>query len=370
MTTRSRPVRGQPKPVRFVALAALIGAAACDANGQHGPAARANHETGRRAVPNEGAYEWRASNSAPEGCPVRLLGGAFSSGDGSSRSIPSGLLHTGWGTEGSTHIGDDDRAALPDRVTVRFFSYLEDKFYEGSFALPRDSIERLVRDGYPRYRRPGGRETYNVLVAGVAPGGAVAVWAAGNERQTEVFFGQARPVDLDWTSTMGAAAKLDRHTFVKAELDFVATIDPLVNKYRAAPPPPGRWASYRARYRWQPAFEGLGAVAVIEPVQYLNGERNVLTLPLDPKVSAAGLPVPQYLGFSHQPTRQLYEFTFDPAETLAAFAQAGAGGGPIELVFAAPPGGAVVGRPLEVRVRGGGQTVTLQKVDAKVYSLR
>ena len=40
--------------------------------------------------------------------------------------------------------------------------------------------------------------TYHRIVAGVSPGGGVAVWLNGFNRKLQVFYGKAQEVHLDW----------------------------------------------------------------------------------------------------------------------------------------------------------------------------
>jgi hypothetical protein len=289
---------------------------------------------------------------------MRLVAGDFHFPGGGSLDIPSASVHSGWGRDVSLHVVGDGTRPLPDSVEVLFFSYLEDKLYRGRFALPRDSITRLFKEGLRRLSPPGGRATYEALVAGVAPGGAVAVWASGSERQVEVFFGQAQPADVDWHRAMGMPPDVDRRALVAESLAEAAELDTLVPRMMREVPV-GRWAAYRTRYRWRPAFEGVEAPRRLERVAFLNGERDHLELPFGEAAARAGLPAPNALAFTDPRDGRTYDFTFDDEEVASAFARAGAGGLPVELVFAAPAAGAA---GLEVRVRNAAATVTLRRV--------
>lgn len=303
-------------------------------------------------------YDWLASNSGPRGCPMRILDGDFFF-PGGSLYIPKASVHAGWGREVSLHVVGDDAKPLPDSAAVLFFSYLEDKLYRARFALPRDSLARLFREGFPRPGPRGGRATYNALVVGVAPGGAVAVWASGSEREVEVFFGQAEPADVDWHRAMGMPPDVDRRELVTASLAEDAQLDSLVRPMMAHVPTAERWAAYRTRYRWRPAFEGVGAPQRLERVEFVNGERDALVLPLDATQERAGLPAPRFFIFGDPRSGARYRPSFDEDEITAAFARVGAGGRPVELVFAAPTPGT---SDPHVLVRSAADTVPLRKV--------
>ena len=79
---------------------------------------------------------------------MQLVSGEFRWAGGGSLYIPSATLHGGWGRAVSLHVVGDELKPLPDSVEVLFFSFLENKFYQGRFALPRDSIARLFREGF------------------------------------------------------------------------------------------------------------------------------------------------------------------------------------------------------------------------------
>lgn len=152
------------------------------------------------AVTRMERFEWLAGTSAPKGCPMSLVSGEFHLADGNSLHIsPESRLNSGWGAHLAVDVVGDELKPVPQELEVLFYSYLEDRFYHGAFPLPRDSITRLFREGYRSTRDPSGRTTYKFLVAGVAPGGAVAVWASGQGRQTEVLFGRAS--SSTWTGT-------------------------------------------------------------------------------------------------------------------------------------------------------------------------
>lgn len=298
---------------------------------------------------------------------MQIVSGGFASpGDEGSLYIPPAILHDGWGEEGSVHVVEQ-KLPLPNRMSVLSYSFLEDRFYEGTFALPVDSITRLFREGYRSYRTPGGHDTYDVLAVGVAPGGAVAVWANGSERQVEVFFGRAAPANLDWHQALGMPAHVDRRSEVARELDEDARTDSLVPLMMRNMPTADRWAAYRTRYRYRQVFEGVSPPARPERVVYVNGERDYTVRPLEPAEQQASRPVPGFLGFDDGRTKLVYDLTFDEQEIAAAFAKVGAGGRPVELVFAAPPAGARAGGPeLQVRVRGDADSVVLRNVKVEV----
>ena len=310
-------------------------------------------------------YEWLGSNSGPKGCPMEILDGDFLFGRGSLQ-IPRASVHAGWGREVSIDVVGPDTKPLPDSVAILFFSYLEDKLYRAKFALPRDSIDRLFREGYRSFDDRSGHATYRMLIAGAAPGGAVAVWAAGAERQVEVFFGQAEAADVDWHRAMQLPPDADRHEVVAGELADAGRADSLV-PVMMQHVPIGRWAAYRTRYSWRPVFEGIGRPARLDRVEFVNGERDYILLPPDAPDTPAVRPVPRFVLLNDPSSGRTHWLTFDEEEIVAAFARVGAGATPVDLVFAAGPNGTA---GVEVSVRTAAATVPLRKVTREVYGAK
>ncbi len=60
-----------------------------------------------------------------------------------------------------------DFKALPDRLDIRFFSYAENKMYQGSFDLPYEKILALFKAGVAKDKET---PTFQKLIAGIAPG--------------------------------------------------------------------------------------------------------------------------------------------------------------------------------------------------------
>jgi hypothetical protein len=310
-------------------------------------------------------YDWLASNSGPRGCPMELTGGDFFFPDGGSLYVPTRMLHKGWGLASSLHVVGDDTKSLPDRLTVTFYSYLEDKFYRGDFKLPHDRIAELFAAGFPAHREKVPRITFDTIVAGVAPGGAVSVWLSGIERQVEVFFGYAQEVELDWHAQMGMPSSVDRQKVREETLVEAATRDVLVPKMQQHLPL-GAWESYRVRYDWHPVFEGMPEPDYIARVDSFNGEREAIDMPLEEADKHTLRPVPRYVYVVIRPPGRVYELTFDEEETLSTFKRLSERGQPLELVFSTEQvaGGGI----FRILVRNRDESVPLKKTDLKLWA--
>ncbi|NNE62692.1 MAG: DUF2931 family protein, partial [Gammaproteobacteria bacterium] len=94
-------------------------------------------------------FDWKATESAPKNYAMKIVTGHFYSPDGYSLYIPNKKrIHHGWGKGVSSHLVGPDTKSLPNRMSISFFSYTEDKFYQGEFDLPYDKIVRLFDEGY------------------------------------------------------------------------------------------------------------------------------------------------------------------------------------------------------------------------------
>jgi hypothetical protein len=319
---------------------------------------------------NMSQYDWMARNSAPKGCPMEIVEGGFQFVGGGSVYIPPASLHSGWGQPVSAHVVGEDTKPLPDRMHIRFYSFLEDKIYEGEFTLPYARIAKLFAEGY-RSDAPGHqpRAHYDEITAGVAPGGAVALWLGGIGRRTEVFFGRADVIDGDFHDLMGLPAHVDRNTHREEQLTQASERDPLVARSQEKIPL-GIWETYRTRYHWQPVFEGMGTPTALRWIFYVNGEQEDLFLPLSETDQHALRPVPINLYFLiPQPEKyeRKYDITFDEAEMLATFQRLGRNEAPLELVFRTEA--VEGGKRFNVLVRNRDETVVLTELASKFFRI-
>ena len=58
------------------------------------------------------------------------------------------FLKSGWGGSAVGWAVGDEMQPAPDSLEIRWFSYTEDKFYQGKFLLPQARIHALFKQGY------------------------------------------------------------------------------------------------------------------------------------------------------------------------------------------------------------------------------
>jgi hypothetical protein len=284
---------------------------------------------------NATEFEWHATDSAPKGYPMEIRQGSFFYHDKSgSLYIPTGAtLRSGWGQHVSRHVVGPRKKPLPDSFEIYFFSYTESQFYRGKFDLPYEEILSLFRAGVQENPE---RPTYNGIMVGVAPGGAVSVWLKGF-RTKEVFFGQAEKVDIN--PSKGHDLPLDS----KAEADaytnevLIDTVTPeQLASLKKNGVPFGTWARYRNLYKWIPAYkDGKNSSDDKMPVSFLNGEWDRMPTKFSAELENNPRPLPREVKFSVTlGTHSLfYVITFEEFELMEALEKLGANGEKVYIEF-------------------------------------
>lgn len=141
-------------------------------------------------------YRWNVSESAPKEYPMRIIDGDFEALDGYHKGIPTRVnLYNGWGTGRSRMATGRDEMPIPKSFAVTWYSYREDTFYRGEFALPIEEISKLFEAvKKPRPFTAVVSEGADFIV-GLAPEGFVVVWFRGRGLGRVVIAGFAKPVD-------------------------------------------------------------------------------------------------------------------------------------------------------------------------------
>jgi len=268
-------------------------------------------------------FRLSASPGCADGYPATILEGHFINSAGSGFPVPSGhTLTTSWrGTAIGWAVGEEMQA-VPELLEIRWFSYTENKFYEGRFPLPQRRLYDLLKTGFweADLKR---HETYTGFTASVLPTGEVLVWLDGSN---SVFIGryQAREISYDFAEFIPQA---DRATVVREGL---ADVPPAVKREIAAGTlSTKKWQAYLKRYPWQLAFSQPLTLTEFG-LLLTNGE--TIDNPPTPDLAAyiqavlfgpTPKGVPQgamlYLAGAYGRKRLLKVETFDEHETMSAF---------------------------------------------------
>ncbi|MFT6061793.1 MAG: hypothetical protein ACJAVR_001847 [Paracoccaceae bacterium] len=239
----------------LIVLALAFGLATATAQGK-----------GDAAVP---LYQWIATESVPKGFPVHAVSGDLIFPDGSSIYVPGGRnASNGWGKRGSTHVVGDPMRPVPVRLHLTWFSYAEDRFYSGDFALPADRMATLFAAGVIA-PGTGQKIGYDAIIVGMAPGGAAAVWMAAGPLVLEVAAFRAAPADLPWSRVLDNPA-IARSDYVTDVLTRAVGPDAAA-ALRANGPQPGLFERRHTRRAWVPDVSGDGTASSLW-IRYVNGE--------------------------------------------------------------------------------------------------
>ena len=289
------------------------------------PATARSQASSRLARYQTDKFKLSAGPCAADGYWVTIQGGSFINSQGGGFPVPSGhTLRSTWGASGTAWAVGDALQAVPERLKMLWFSYAEDKFYAGDFALPQEKIHQLLQAGSwdIEKQKP---VTYDEFTVCVLPKGGVVVWLTGGN-QTLVGRFQAQetfPTAADYQRYYGPA---DRPSMVKETREEMPAA--VQQEIKAGTLSTKKWDDYLKTYPWQVAFNvpfplyryalyGFNAERLSDPLtRDLDAYRQHL-------LTAEAKPAPRKLylyGTAEHGTRYVVRVkAFDEAETLAAF---------------------------------------------------
>jgi hypothetical protein len=241
---------------------------------------------------NETVFDWVPYTSVPEGYVMQIIEGIFYSRDGKDGlHIPEAVLVDGkWGEVAySQTVGEQYKGLLPNRLDIRFFSFAENKFYQGSFDLPYEKILALFREGAKGSRYGKDVPGYDSIAVGMAPGGAVAVWVMGASGTHEVFFGQAEEYEGD---------------LLKEKEDYLVTHIKgmpvhVQEQIKTNSLPIGIWAEYRTQYRFVPVFK-IPLARNNYTIAFFNGETCDKEYPIKSLVKTEQSASPRLISYQYR----------------------------------------------------------------------
>lgn len=219
-------------------------------------------------------YEWLPTSSAPELYPTNIYKGNFSLEDGKNVYIPtSGINHTGWGYSGPLHAQGDDLKALPVKLDITWASFLENKFYTGSWDMPIDKIKKLFEKGTIDWRGDGtDPSNYSLIAVGCAPGGVVVVWVYGDDQQIEVARFQATETHIAMKDFVPGNPTITQQEY----FDMSASVPKAYENLKKRGIQYDIWDIYRKKYNWRTRIEIPSHKLVNVGIEMFNGEEETL----------------------------------------------------------------------------------------------
>jgi Protein of unknown function (DUF2931) len=266
-------------------------------------------------------FELSAAPAAAEGYPMEVVEGRFLNSDGTSFPVAPEFLEGDWGLSAISWGSGDPTQPAPDSLEVRWFSYPEDKFYEGHFLLPQRRIHALLKEGYWNTDR-NQHETYDELTLTLLPKGVVVVWLSG---QNQVLVGryEGREIAFDFRRFNEAANR--GRMIAQEQAKLPAAVQ---QEIRTGTLSTRQWDAYLKTYLWKIAFSqpltlfdyGIG---------YFNAEKTQYFPTKDRTLYVSGLtepvakPVPTNMMLKVKTKagnrRKIRVNSLEESETLAAF---------------------------------------------------
>lgn len=199
-------------------------------------------------------FDWLPSESAINKYPMTLVQGDLVLRDGSYLYVPSkDVIHNGWGKIGSTHVVGANEKALPVKLSAKWFSYAENKFFAGEFTLPYDKILELFKRGFVS-PRDGKKTTFDYIIFGIGPEGAVSVWVAAEGIVLEVAKYRGTEVDIPWTAVT-ENEEIPRSQYVREVLEETLKPHELL-ELKEKGVVPGISDLYSKQYKWDLSVTG------------------------------------------------------------------------------------------------------------------
>ena len=129
----------------------------------------------------ENKFAWSVETVADYGYPMKIKSGAFYDEKGEViAGIPADMfLSLQWwsGSSGAMVVGEQYRP-VPNSMQIKWFSYAEDKFYEGTFQLNKEKISVLFKKGIS-CKDMQEDENFTDFKVAIAPGGQVFLYLNG-----------------------------------------------------------------------------------------------------------------------------------------------------------------------------------------------
>ena len=266
-------------------------------------------------------FEWAVSDCAPKNYPASIYRGSLHYGDKSGAAVPNGkIINNGWGNKGTVYSRATPRE-VPHRLDIVWLSLREDKFYGGSFELPKAKMEQLFEEGFLDLYDKSNENvkiTYNEIIIGVGPGGVIGVWlhGIGFNIQVATFYGEETEVDFASFNPNGIK---DRDRFVTE-----ITAGRVSPQELAKPIDFKSWETKAKTFNWKPKIEGdIVDHAFFTELIYYNNDLEILVKKLANNFTLRNRTIPKsiYINWARSPDgyRLKSEFEFDEKEMFDVF---------------------------------------------------
>lgn len=203
----------------------------------------------------EQTFDWSATLSAPEEYPVQVYKGEITAKDYKQSLVGFGTINYGWGNEGGTVVMGPDFKNIPESIEIAWHSFVDQKNFEGKWALPKEEISKLFEQGFIDHTT-NKKNTYNQFIIGLAPNGLVVLWLSGVGKQIEIAHFKAKEVSVSMDTIPEDSKPIFSEKYnnvVLSELnEKFKTFDRIKQN---AYPKIDLYENYRITYLWKPLVE-------------------------------------------------------------------------------------------------------------------
>jgi len=180
-----------------------------------------------------------------------VASGGLSNGNKSAPFTTRADVNDGWGQNG---LEMSTSYFIPNKLSIKWFSYAEDKFFGGTFDLPEDKLRTLMKQGYLKDRSI--LLGYYYLYVNMYPQGGVALWAdAPGKRIVEIGHYQAKEIEYDWKSMYPSSMEATRSEYRKLIMDDSPGAEEYIAKHGFSQEP--FKTVYRQRYNYIIAMDSI-----------------------------------------------------------------------------------------------------------------
>lgn len=232
-------------------------------------------------------FEWYASGNAPLLFPTELVMGNFLFEDLSKVNIPESTPFANpWGKAVSMHLLPDNSHPVPKYILIAWLSIVESKFYMVADELPQEKIKALLAEKNEETNEP----KYNMLIAGMAPYGKLAIWLSGSGITTEAAWLQGKEAPIEMKD-FAPKSKLSKEEYARQTL--AECKEAYQNFKENGLPDPMLFEQYMQKFNYKitPKFENETTFFKAIEINYYNGELNTVeTKKYDPDYAMQAKP--------------------------------------------------------------------------------
>ena len=206
----------------------------------------------------ENKFAWSVETVADYGYPMKIKSGAFYDEKGEViAGIPADMfLSLQWwsGSSGAMVVGEQYRP-VPNSMQIKWFSYAEDKFYEGTFQLNKEKISVLFKKGIS-CKDMQEDENFTDFKVAIAPGGQVFLYLNGYNALLVGAYQAQEIIVNDLKKEMGYTIDETRKESFEAYIKKmpIQTQQEIANKKISM----DIWKDINLRYPWKYTLEAKG----------------------------------------------------------------------------------------------------------------